>query len=350
MTSRLDASCGVICGGLSLTQFAGYPFKKLVPKGPPPLPSRILAQNVVEELWFGDDDPIRSHIEASSSLAATTALVTGLKPFPAAAQRVLRMSRDPDGKIGDMCRVIESDPGLLTRVLRVANSALYAPTRPVTSAENAIVRLGMRNVAQIVVALVATGMFSDVDEYGATIRAHCVGVSVLVRRLAVEVKAIAPEDVFLCGLLHDIGKLLALQSKELDYRAIDEASPGFSDESPLIERRKVGWDHAVLGAHVIEQWQLPRSIAVAVALHHQPGRAYAEGGEVAQSVALLRLADRIEYQMHLNRAPDNAFFDQLERSGAFEYTSYDGSILRAAWPSLLSAVDEGRAVLGRAVD
>jgi putative nucleotidyltransferase with HDIG domain len=314
--------------------------------GAPSLTPKRLAENVVEEFWFGDDDPIRSHLHASSSLAAAAALATGLKPFPVIAQRVLSMTRDPTTSATELCRVIERDPGLLSKVLRVANSAIYAPSRPCTNIEMATMRLGMKNVGQIVFMLVAHGMFSDTDATGAQIREHCVGVSVLVRRLAMGVMSVAADDLFLAGLLHDVGKLLAIQTKELDYSKIEAQAGGFPEHTYMTERKLVGWDHAVLGAHVIENWQLPRNIALMVAWHHQPARAFAQDSSFAQAVALLRLADRIDYQFRVARQWSERFLDDLERASAFEYTNYDATLLRAAWPDLVATIEEGQAVLG----
>jgi len=304
-----------------------------------------LADTVIEELWFGDEDPIRTHIEASTSLAATTAVVMGLKPFPAIAQRVMRMSQQPLTSATELSEVIERDPGLSARVLSMANSALYAPPRPCTSIANATVRLGIRNIGRIAVALVARGMFDDLEPLGARIRDHCIGVSLLARKLCVGVRELDADEMFLSGLLHDIGKLLATQTKELDYHAMEGDLTRYPEEAHLRERQLVGWDHAVLAAHVIEQWQLPREIATVVAWHHQPGRAYAHGGAIAQAVALLRLADRLEYQLASSRAVDDSFFEELERQSMFEYTPHDAATLRGLWPQLVSSLDEGRSMM-----
>lgn len=310
--------------------------------------SARLAENVVEELWFGDDDPARTHIEASSSLAATTAIATGLKPFPVIAQRVLRLMEKPTTSATELSRLIERDPGLSAKVLGVANSALYAHSRSCASIENATLRLGTQNIGRIVVTLVAHGMFDDVDPVGAKIRNHCVGVSILARHLATDIKAVDADDLFLAGLLHDIGKLLALQTNDIDYAALEGDTNHCPEHAHLRERELVGWDHAVLGAHVIEKWQLPHEIATIVAWHHQPGRAFAQGGTVAQSVAILRLADRIDYQIMNHRELDDAFIDQLEQQAAFEYTDYNSAMLRAVWPRLLATLDEGRNIIGAA--
>jgi putative nucleotidyltransferase with HDIG domain len=185
-------------------------------------------------------------------------------------------------------------------------------------------------------------MFDDVDPLGARIRDHCIGVSLLVRRLARNVKQLDADDLFLAGLLHDIGKLLAMQTSELDYQVIEGDLTQFPEEAHLKERELVGWDHAVLAAHVIEQWQLPREIATIVALHHQPGRAFAQPGSIPQAVAHLRLADRLEYQLVSNTEVDEPFLAMLERESAFEYTNHDVATLRGLWPQLVATIEDGR--------
>jgi putative nucleotidyltransferase with HDIG domain len=308
--------------------------------------AKRLAENVVEEFWFGDDDPVRTHLQASSSLAATTAVAAGLKPFPVIAQRVLSLSQNASTSAAELSRLIERDPGLSAKVLHVANSAIYAPSRSCTSIENATVRLGMRNIGRIVAMLVAYGMFDDVNPTGAQIRDHCVGVSILARYLAADARTVEADDLFLAGLLHDVGKLLAMQTKDIDYAELEGRAHSFPEETHLKERQLVGWDHAILGAHVIEHWQLPREIAQIVAWHHQPGRAFAQGGKLAQSVAILRLADRVEYQIGIQLELDDDFIDGLERGSCFEYTNYSGALLRAAWPRLVDALDEGQRIIG----
>jgi putative nucleotidyltransferase with HDIG domain len=255
------------------------------------------------------------------------------------------MSQRPSTTVAELSEVIERDPGLSARVLRMANSALYAPTRPCTSISNAAVRLGIRNIGRIAVALVAQGMFDDVDPLGARIRDHCIGVSLLVRRLALGVRQVDPDDLFLVGLLHDIGKLLAMQTSELDYHSIDGDLKNYPTEAHLKERQLVGWDHAVLAAHVIEQWQLPREIATIVALHHQPGRAFTQAGSIPQAVAYLRLADRLEYQLVNDPTIHESFFAKLEQESAFEYTHHDASTLRGLWPQLLLTIEDGRTMM-----
>ncbi|HEY2404962.1 MAG TPA: HDOD domain-containing protein [Polyangiaceae bacterium] len=316
------------------------------PAKPPPLPAaeRALSEAIRENLWFGDDDPERSASQASHSLAAAVARAAGLKPFPVVAQRVMQLLDDPDTPTVKIRRAIEQDPALAARLLRVANSALYSPAVSCRSIDDAIVRLGNRTVTEIVTSLATLGMFSDVQGLGLTFRDHCVAVAALARVLGTEWRYRGVEGAFLAGLMHDIGKLLAMQAGDIHYESFDPAALAKPDEIHIHERAVSGFDHAVLGAHVLEHWKLPGEVAQIVAWHHQPGRAFAAGGSIGTGVALLRLADTIEYQLRRSRDLDEAFVEQLAQDGAAEYAQFSREILIAMWPKFVAAREEmGRA-------
>jgi len=316
---------------------------------PPPLPAhqRKLAESIREELWFGDEDPQRTAEQASKSLAAAAALAAGLKPFPVVAQRVMLLLADPDTPIPKVRKAIEQDPALTARLLRVANSALYAPTAPCRSVEDAVMRLGSRAVSEIVVALATLGMFSDAKKgYGLTFRNHCLSVAAIARVLGGEWRFKGVDNLFLSGLMHDIGKLLAMQVGEIRYEAVEPIALVTPDLVHVHERAFCGYDHAVLGAHVLEHWKLPSEISHVVALHHQAGRAFAIGGNIGLSVALLRLADELEFQLRKSRELDEAFLERLALDGSAQYAQLSADVLRAMWPKFVAACDEALQITG----
>lgn len=315
------------------------------PARPPALPDsqRRLADNVREQLWFGDDDPQRTALEASRSMAAALARATGLKPFPAVAQRAIGLLNDPDTPLRVIREALEKDPAITAGLLRVSNSAAYRSRQTISSVEEAVQRLGSRHVLEIVTSVAAMGLFKDVKGVGLQIRDHCARVGAMARVLASEWHQQTADNPFLCGLLHDLGKLLLLQVSGIDYSVLDPRALTQPDEAFVHERALLGYDHAVLGGHVLDAWKLPTSVAEVVALHHQPGRAYEQGAELGLGVALVRLANRIDYQMRNQPELDEAFIAELARDGAAEYADYSEAVLRAMWKKLR---DAGQQMLG----
>jgi HD-like signal output (HDOD) protein len=314
---------------------------------PPPLPSNIrdLAEAVREQLWFGDDDPVRTHLDASRSMAADAAKATGIKPFPASAQRVIGLLTNPDVAATKVRMALEGDPAITAGLLRVANSAAYAPRSPISSVEDAIVRLGNRHVRDIVAGVAAMGMFTDVGGAGAIVRDHSSRVAAIAKVLAFEWRFGGVENVFLAGLLHDIGKLLLMQVGSVDYKQLDAAVLETPDEAHIHERAITGYDHAVLGGHVLGVWQLADEVAHVVAWHHQPGRAYEKGGEIGVGVAFVRLANRIEYHFRKHPGIDEAFAEELANDGAASYAGYSRDVLVASSAKLRAAADQMKSAI-----
>lgn len=296
-----------------------------------------LADAVVESYWFGDTDPERTALEASRSMAAAAAEAAGLKPFPAVASHVLRLANNPKATIDDLRHVVEGDPALAGQLLRVANSAAYRARHEIRDVGEAIMRLGAKQVGEIVVGVTTFGLFADVNGLGAAVRDHSAGVAALSRVLADEWYGGRINNVFLCGLMHDLGKLLAIQVGEVVYEHFDKSAVDTWDLAHIHERMLLGWDHAVLAAHVMEKWALPRDIVQVIAWHHQPAKAYGLGGDIAISVALLRIADRMEYQLRRSLEADEEFLRRMARDGALSYAGFSIDLVRALWPELAHA-------------
>lgn len=318
------------------------------PARPPTLPAvqLRLSDAVREQLWFGDEDPARTALEASRSLAAALASAMGLKPFPVVAQRAIALLNDPDTPLRKVREALEQDLAITAGVLRIANSAAYRPRQPLTSVEEAVQRLGSRHVLEIVTCVAAMGLFKDAKGVGLPLRDHCSRVGAITRVLAAEWHQRTADNPFLCGLLHDLGKLLLIQVSSLDYQTLDPRALTQADEAFVHERALLGYDHAVLGGHVLDAWKLPTTVAEVVAWHHQPGRAYERGGEVGLGVALVRLANLIDYQMRVEPLVNEAFIALLAQDGAAQYAGYSEAVLRAMWPKLKEASDQMLSAMG----
>jgi putative nucleotidyltransferase with HDIG domain len=264
-----------------------------------------VSTSVLEELWFGEDDPEAADAMAAASLAAHLAEIEGLRPFPVVVQKVIAYVARPDFRVEKVRDFIEEDPAMAARLLRMANSAAFQRRMPCASIQDAIVRLGARMVTDLASAMAAMTAFGDLKGTGKMVREHCVGTAAIVRALAYRMgESITPSVAFLVGLLHDIGKLLIIQTRDEAYVSIPGIASGNADEVHLREREILGYDHAVLGGHVLAKWGLPSPVPKVVAWHHQPGRAYKEGGATAALVATLRIADAIDILVRRGKTLD----------------------------------------------
>jgi HD-like signal output (HDOD) protein len=297
--------------------------------------SAKLATSVLEELWFGEDDPKATDEAAANSLAARLAELEGLRPFPAVVQRVMEYVRRPDFEIRRLQLMIEEDPSLSAKVLRVANSAAFGGTQPVASIRDAAVRLGARAVSDVAASIAAMALFKDLKGAGRAVRDHMVGTAMVARVLSSRKESATP-SAYITGLLHDVGKLLLMQTEDAAYEAL-LAKPSNPDEVHLREREMLGFDHAVLAGHTLKQWGLPDPIPRIVAWHHQPTRAYEQGGEIGLTVALLRVADELEPMLKTRQPPDAAKLKRLCGNSDCAHAGIRERDLQGLWTELEDA-------------
>jgi hypothetical protein len=119
--------------------------------------------------------------------------------------------------------------------------------------------------------------------------------------------------MYTCGLLHDYGKLIMLQAGGESYARLVGTGSGDDDEVCARERAIHGYDHAILGARMLAEWNLPEPLPSVISLHHQAARAWRVGGAVALMVAALRLAERLAHEFDRAMPIDDAWVDGVAR-------------------------------------
>ncbi|MCP4604976.1 MAG: HDOD domain-containing protein [Proteobacteria bacterium] len=294
---------------------------------------------------FEDEGSLRNQA-ASQSLAARIAKVEGLRTFPVVAKRAMDLLQSSDFKISKITRVIKEDPSLAAGVLRLANTAFFFRGKSVVSIDQAVVRLGRNSVRNVVMAVATMGMFPDVRGHGKAVRDHCSAVAAIAHTLAVEFSPADSEGIFLCGLLHDVGKMLLIESAEVVYTSEKTNDIFESDKIHLYERSVIGYDHAVLGGQVLWQWQLADPLPQVVAWHHQPDLAYKDSA-IGPSIALLRIADFIDYHLQKNQGePEDEFFDELAAGPDCSHLNITAENLKNNWSDFCAARDESLALFG----
>jgi HD-like signal output (HDOD) protein len=196
-----------------------------------------------------------------------------LPPYPAVAFKIEQLVTGGDFGLDDLARLVGSDPAMAADVLRCANTAAFARGAPVASVPQAVARIGAAELWRIVLTS-ALGARALAGGPLAVLRRRAwhdsVAAGVLGRELA-RPRRVPPDEAFACGLLHDFGKVLAIECLERLGRG--------TRPPPRLPARfwtaVVEQHHLRLGGILAERWGLPELIAEAMTLHHQepPGRA-----------------------------------------------------------------------------
>jgi HD-like signal output (HDOD) protein len=220
--------------------------------------------------------------------------VESIPPLPATAARLLRMAIDPDVEIEDIAKVIETDPPLSARIIGMANSAFYSPRQPVSTVKSAIVSvLGLNMVRNIAFGMAVTGGLSTSACPGFDLARYWImalGTADIASGLARATTLASepdPDEVFLSGLLHNIGELLLIYLwPEAMNVALQRADKDPESRLEAHEQDLIGLDHWQAGTFLVRHWELPSFVGDHIDALGRPAAAQGEPG----SVALLRAA------------------------------------------------------------
>ncbi len=248
--------------------------------------------------------PIIEDVNASDALGIKLARAVGLPPLPHVTLQVIRLVDDPKASTRDFERVIAQDAALASKVLRMANSPYYGGNGRITSISRAIAVLGLNAIRTIVMSLSFHAMVHarhrrsrfNRQEYWR----HSLATAIAGRVLARLKRSKWDDEVFLAGLLHDIGKLIADQflpdDMDVFISRCAEITSGVPDDIMHVETRTLGTTHVELGDYAAQKWTLPEPIRVGIAYHHTPAEAGQEYYEIA---AIVHAANCLVHQAEI---------------------------------------------------
>ncbi len=205
-------------------------------------------------------DILQRHLESAVELPV----------LPEAAARLVALCEDENADARALEGVLERDPSLAAHVLRIANSSAYAPKEPIVSLQQAISRLGLGALRNLVLAASLQGRVFKVPGHQTRVRAiwiHCAVTAAFAREIARKLRRNV-EAAFLCGLLHDVGRPVVLQATlaALAHRT-KEPLPDALLETAMDEF------HEELAGRMVGSWKLAEWTEAVVANHHRPERA-----------------------------------------------------------------------------
>lgn len=219
-----------------------------------------------------------------------------LPAMPEVVAKVLDMTDDPNVALSSVGTVIERDPGLSAKILKISNSPYYGMKQVVGTLKLALVILGVKEVRNIVLGVAVIDSLRDrhterlLNKFG--FWKHSVLVAAMTKKLSQHLGFDMQGEDFISGLLHDIGKMVLWRQMQDRYETVFSESGGFSEDLCQAEMKQYDFDHADAAAVLAQKWNMPEALADALWCHHRGDNRTLRDAKDPKLAALVRVANR----------------------------------------------------------
>ncbi len=246
--------------------------------------------------------------------------VESVPSLPISVSRILEITQDPYASPNDLNKLISLDPILTGKVLKLVNSAYFSLSTKVNSIVKAIILLGVNTIRNLALTT-AVVPFVEVQSKSNWVLnvegywKHSIAVGVtsklIGKKLGVPKELL--EEHFICGLLHDIGKVVLSHALGRKYQAVIVKSSDEECELIEAENELLDINHVEIGRQLAEKWALSSSVVECISYHHNPKECNGEKRTIVYSVAIANsFANAHKIGFSGNQAPPSIDKDLLD--------------------------------------
>jgi diguanylate cyclase (GGDEF)-like protein len=226
-----------------------------------------------------------------------------LPSLPSIALRIINAVKTDEASLGQLSKIVSSDPALAARVLKISNSSFYALPQKIDNIQKALTILGTESLKNIALSFVIVKMMQSSDGNGFNFeifwkRAVTAAVAADLISNATKQRS---DDIFITALLQDIGIIILYLCMPEEYLKVLDEKRVSAISVVEAERNRFDYDHQAVGTQMLEKWGLPESIYLPIRYHHNT-KNIPENCET--KARILWLADRMSSAYHGSRCAD----------------------------------------------
>ncbi len=209
-----------------------------------------------------------------------TRLIGGINSLPTPPivfTQIQKVLNNPHTSAYDIGGILQEDPAISAKVLKMTNSAYYGLSRTIESVKQAVVIIGLEAIKNLVLsASVLEAFKSDTvsADFQENFWRHSLATAITARtfgHILRDKQTFDVEAAFSAGMLHNIGKMIMVLHIPEDFKKAEEAKAQFPTiPDYMVEEKTLGYDHAMLGSLLAQHWQLPQKLAESIRYHHYP--------------------------------------------------------------------------------
>ena len=229
------------------------------------------------------------------------AWVGDLPPMPQVASRAIRVIENPDFDAKELCEIIETDSALATRVLKIANSVMFCRQREITTLKQALMMIGMKSLKGIILAAVLRHVGGNIGIIHKLVWEHSIATAMMALSLANYLGYNYSDEVFLLGLLHNLGQVVLISRSESEKKYQDVLQ--LIKENKLAyfsaEQKVFGFTTPLIGALVAKKWNFSSDTSQVI-LHYQDDISlFSSELQQDYKMMIIKLADMLAHKAGL---------------------------------------------------
>ena len=201
------------------------------------------------------------------------AMVAKMPAFPTSVQRIIELTSEMQCSPKELVEVIEHDPVMTVKILKLLNSAYYSLPRKITSIKRSVVYIGINTIKNMALCIATIGMLPSKNTSGLDTHKflrHSLATAAIAKLLNNKFNHIEFQgsDCFVAGLLHDIGRVVYAQYDPTRYAELRKISEDNDISMFEAEQEVTGADHTIIGSMLVSKWQFPEPLVACIGEHH----------------------------------------------------------------------------------
>lgn len=212
-----------------------------------------------------------------------------LPSLPAVAMRVIELTGDQNVSLDELASTIQNDQALAAKVLRTVNSSFYGLRERCGTIRKAIAMLGLGPVKSLTLGFSLVSTFEQCADPSFDFEGYWrrgLFTAVAAQRFAVEARLDEPDEVFLAGLLQDVGIMAIYQVLGAEYASMIAEAKGDHRVLGRLEVERLELTHADIGSMLCKRWRLPDALVLPVKFHERPTAAPVSARDVTRCLGL----------------------------------------------------------------
>ena len=267
------------------------------------------------------------------------AWVGDLPPMPHVAARAISMVEDPDTSASDLTKLLSSDTALAARVLKIANSAMFARQREITTLNQAIMLIGFKALKGIIVAATLRQLNRGSGKLETMVWQNSIGTAMGCHIVAKHLGKRYVDEIFLLGLLHSLGQIVLLSQVKAEYKEVMKDIE--TNEKNFVEAEQdiLGFAHPLIGALGAKKWNFSAETCQVILHYRDPLEGDSPESELDEKTAIVQLGDMLAHAAEIGHPPGYPIESELSQQVA-RYLGFNDPNLEETLASLTEKLKE----------